>query len=156
MKTVTFCGHRDAAVGEKVRRWLYDTVEGLIRNGAERFYFGGCGHFDSMAAGTVWELKKKYPQIRLILVLAYLNAKPDMKYYDETIYPPLETVPPRYAISKRNRWMVQEADTVIAYVLHGWGGAAQTLGYAQNMKKQIFLYTDSSAGQDSASLRSPL
>ena len=94
-----------------------------------------------MAANVVWKVKKKYPHIRLILVLAYLNARPDVKCYDETVYPPLETTPPRYAISKRNRWMVQEADIVIAYVLHGWGGAAQTLRVAQNMKKQIIMYS---------------
>ena len=90
-----------------------------------------------MAAGVVRELKKKYPHIKSVLVLAYLNREVDMEYYDETIYPPLENVPPRYAISKRNEWLVAQADTVIAYVAYSWGGAAKTLRYAQRKHKRI-------------------
>lgn len=52
-------------------------------------------------------------------------------------YPPLENTPLRYAISRRNEWMTAEADTVIAYVTHGWGGAAQTLQFAKRKHKRI-------------------
>lgn len=31
--------------------------------------------------------------------------------------------------------MVNDADVVIAYVQHSWGGAAQTLEYAEQKKK---------------------
>ena len=30
----------------------------------------------------------------------------------------------KFAISRRNEWMVDQADVVVAYVTHGWGGAA--------------------------------
>jgi len=33
--------------------------------------------------------------------------------------------------------MTAEADTVIAYVTHGWGGAAQTLQFAKRKHKRI-------------------
>ena len=133
----TFCGHNEIGIGEEVRERLYSVVEQEIQNGADIFYLGGYGHFDTMAAKVVWELKRKYPHIRSILVLAYLNREVDMKYYDETTYPPLENVPLRFAISKRNEWMAAQADTVIAYVTHGWGGAAQTLQYARRKHKRI-------------------
>lgn len=58
-------------------------------------------------------------------------------YYDGSVYPPLETVPRRYAISKRNEWMVEQADVIISCVTHGWGGAATTLTYANRKKKSI-------------------
>ena len=137
MSIVTFCGHNEAGIGEEIRQRLYRTVEQEIQNGADLFYLGGYGCFDRMAAGVVRELKKKYPHIKSVLVLAYLNREVDMEYYDETIYPPLENVPPRYAISKRNEWLVAQADTVIAYVTHGWGGAAKTLRYAERKHKCI-------------------
>ena len=65
-----------------------------------------------------------------------------LRQYDSTVYPPLETVPRRFAISHRNRWMVESADVVVAYVLHDWGGAATTLRCAKQKKKQIISYRD--------------
>lgn len=59
------------------------------------------------------------------------------RHYDEILYPPLETVPYRLAIIRRNEWMVNQAEIVIAYVRHSWGGAAQTLEYAEKRKKKI-------------------
>ena len=137
MSIVTFCGHNEAGIGEEIRQMLYRTVEQEIQNGADLFYLDGYGYFDRMAAGVVWELKKKYPHIKSILVLAYLNREVDMTYCDETTYPPLENTPPRYAISKRNEWLVAQADTVIAYVSYSWGGATKTLQFAKRKHKRI-------------------
>ena len=77
----------------------------------------------------------------MVLVLPYLNSTIDTSGYDYTVYPPLESVPPRFAISKRNQWMVEQVDVVVAYVTHSWGGAAQTLDYARRKKKRILQYT---------------
>ena len=137
---VTFCGHREVQEPEKVRKWLYETVEGLIQEGADCFYLGGYGQFDTMAADVVWELKQKYPQIRSVLVLPYLDRTYDMSGYDESIYPPLENVPRRYAISKRNEYMVDNADVVIAYVLYSFGGAERTLKYAERKQMRVARY----------------
>ena len=137
---VTFCGHRDISQRDEVREWLADCVEKLIRDGATEFYLGGYGGFDNMAASVVWKLKEKYPFIRSVLVIPYLDREMDTSRYDFTTYPPLEKVPRRFAISRRNQWMVQAADVVVAYVLHSWGGAATTLEYARRKKKRIILY----------------
>ena len=56
------------------------------------------------------------------------------------MYPALEHIPRRYAITHRNRYMVDKADFVVAYVTHGWGGAAETLEYANKKKKSVILY----------------
>ena len=109
----------------------------LIARGATTFYLGGYGAFDNLAASVLRRQKEQYPQIELVLVMAYLNDR-----RDASGYPPLETVPPRFAISRRNRWMVQSSDIVVAYVLHDWGGAAATLRCAIQKKKQIFSYCD--------------
>ncbi len=60
-------------------------------------------------------------------MLAYLDRDIDASRYDGTTYPPLEKVPLRYAIVRRNEWMVHESDVVISGVTHSWGGAAKTL-----------------------------
>ena len=129
--TVTFCGHSDAPYSEELKAWLCETIERLIAQGADKFYLGGYGSFDSMAASAVWNLKKKYPHICSVLVIPYLDKQVDSSRYDYTTYPPLESVPRRYAITHRNRWMVDNADAIVAYVRHGWGGAAQTLERAK-------------------------
>ena len=140
MSVVTFCGHGEFYGDEEVKRWLRETVEALILRGADDFLLGGYGGFDICAASVVWELKKKYPAIRSTLVLPYLDRAMNAEKYDGTLYPPLEMVPRRFAVIKRNEFMVDEADIVVAYVTHGWGGAAATLAYAKRKKKEIINY----------------
>ena len=139
---VTLCGHAQISQVEEVEKWLYAVSESLIEQGAVTFYLGGYGAFDGLAASVLREQKKRYPQIELVLVLAYLNDRRDTSSYDRTVYPPLETVPRRFAISHRNRWMVEVSDVVVSYVLHDWGGAATTLRCAKQKAKQIISYCD--------------
>lgn len=139
---VTFCGHSQITKEDKIASWLRTVTQSLIEQGATTFFLGGYGEFDSLAASILREQKKKYPQIKLVLVLAYLNTGKNTSGYDSTVYPPLETVPCRFAISHRNRWMVEASDVVVAYVLHDWGGAATTLRCAKQKKKQIISYRD--------------
>ena len=139
---VTFCGHSEVAHWEEVRGWLHGTVEKLIGMGADMFLLGGYGEFDRMAASVVWELKQRYPHVKSVLVKPYLDREMDESKYDWTVYPGLEKVPSRYAISHRNRRMVEDADLVVAYVQHTWGGAAQTLEYAKRKGKEIILYDE--------------
>lgn len=139
---VTFCGHRQVENEDQVRQWLENAVDGLIREGADVFYLGGYGGFDRMALTVVNKAKEAHPGVRAILVLPYLDRSIDLDAYDGSVYPPLEKVPRRYAISRRNRWMVDQADVVVAYVIHEWGGAATTLRYAEAKKKTIIRFPE--------------
>ena len=134
---VTFCGHRELHEPEKVKAWLEEVVESLIHEGTDTFYLGGYGQFDALAAAVVREKKERYPQIRSVLVLPYLDREYDASAYDETLYPPLENVPRRYAISRRNEYIVDHADVVVAYVVYSFGGAGKTLKYAERKQKRI-------------------
>ena len=91
---------------EKLRSWLEETIGALIQRGADTFYLGGYGAFDRLAAKVVWNKKQLYPSVQSLLVLAYLDRAVDVTAYDGTIYPSLEKVPQRFAISRRNEWMV--------------------------------------------------
>lgn len=87
---------------------------------------GGYGNFDSYAFHILKEIKKEIPFIKIIYVIAYLSRLESYlsKAYDETLYPEeLEFVPKRFAITYRNRWMVEHTDFIIAYVNYVYGGA---------------------------------
>lgn len=76
------------------------------------------------------------------MVIPYLNRDYNKKMYDESLYPPIEESLPRFAISKRNEWMVEQADVVVSGVDHDWGGAYTTLKYAKRKKKRIISVVD--------------
>lgn len=141
MKTVTFCGHSTLPLGatEAIRRVLTSELEKLILQGADTFLLGGYGEFDTLCALIVKELKTTYPHILSVFVTPYLNRPYNLHLYDTSEYPPIENVPLRYAISKRNEYMVIQSDIVVAYVTNHFGGAYKTLKYAQGKKKEILL-----------------
>ena len=137
---VTFCGHSQLNHREAVKTWLTHVTEHLILQGATTFYLGGYGEFDSLAASILQEHKKRHPQVELVLVLAYFPSTKDSLWYDATVYPPLETVPRRFVICYRNRWMVYGTYEMVSYVLHDWGGATSTLQYAKQKRKKIISF----------------
>ena len=127
---VTFCGHSQIADKDTVRKRLTDEILELLRAGYRKFYLGGYGDFDNLAAVILNELKDAYPDMERLLILPYPDRKVDTSLYDETLDPPLENVPKRFAISYRNKWMTEQASIMVAYVEHDWGGAAKTLEQA--------------------------
>ena len=120
----TFFGHSecydlDASI-------LRSSIEELISKGIYTFYVGNNGGFDALVFRVLLNLKKIYPSISVSVVLSYLptqSAKHD-PYQDYSIYPDEVAVAPRrFAIDKRNRWMIEHADFCICYITHTWGGA---------------------------------
>ena len=102
---------------------------------------GNHGHFDGMVLSALRKLKNKHPHINYNVVLAYMpgeKEKWNLYHYGETILPEgVEGIDPKYAISWRNKWMVNESDIVIAYVVHSIGGAAQFVEKAQKDGKLV-------------------
>lgn len=136
--TVSFCGHRKIEYDEKLLSNLEMCVFDLVQKGATMFYIGGYGEFDRLAARAVYNIKKKeYPDIKSIFVTPYLNRDYDIFLYDEIVYPPLERVPLKYAIIKRNQCMVKNSDMLVAYIRHERGSAFEMLKYAKRNKKPI-------------------
>ena len=122
-------------------------VENLITEyGVNIFYVGNNGQFDHLVAAVLRELKSRHPQISYSIVLADLPEREkehNQLSYTETIYPEgLEDTPPRFAISKRNKWMVQQSEYVIAYVEHSFGGAAQFTEYARKKHRTVINLAD--------------
>ena len=136
-KVCTFFGHRDCpqSVRPKLRAALIEQIE---TQHVTTFLVGNEGGFDAMAQSVLHELRQVYPAISCTVVLAYLPRRPQNADL-ATLFPEgIETVPKRFAISWRNRWMLRHADCVIAYVAHSWGGAARFCELARKQGKPLW------------------
>ena len=132
----TFFGHR--LITKEIEPTLRATLIGLIENhGVNRFYVGNHGGFDAMVLRVLKGLSSRYP-IEFCVVLAYLPQKND-RVDCGTVFPEgLETVPKRFAISYRNKWMIAQSDYVITYVDHQIGsGAALFKALAEQRGKTV-------------------
>ena len=134
---VTFCGHTDWYGTSTEISQLHSVIRQLILEGADTFFLGGYGRFDDCAAATVRDLKAEFPNIRSLLVIPYPDREYCKNLYDGSLFPPIEKTPPRFAISKRNEWMIGQADVVVSGVNRDWGGAYAALRYAKRKKKRI-------------------
>ena len=141
MPSCTFFGHRDCpdSIRPKLRSVLIDLIE---NQQADTFYVGRQGSFDALVYATLRELAAEYPHIRYTAVLERLPGK-STNDFTETLFPEaMENVPPRFAIDRRNNWMLQQADFVVVYVTHTWGGAAKFAGKAEKQGKIVINLAD--------------
>ena len=138
--TVTFFGHRDTP--STIRPKLTETLISLIvEHGADTFYIGNNGAFDSLATSVLKELVTNYPHVRYMIVLSKLPTtanESDVAYYENTIiFDGFEKAHPKYAIVKRNEFMINNADTVVSYVKYTSGGAYRFTELAKKKKKTV-------------------
>lgn len=140
---ITFFGHSNCLFNDDIKKQLKNILlDEIIKNPTCKFYLGGYGDFDGLCLRTLRELKHDFPTIEILFITPYLDknySKLELAkyYYDDVIFPPIESVPRKFAILKRNEWMVEQADLVIAYVKYSWGGTAKALEYAKRKKKRI-------------------
>ena len=135
--TVTFFGHKDTP--KETEPTLRSTLIDLIENhNAVNFYMGNNGNFDIMVRHILEDLSVVYP-IQYSVVLAYLPVQKDENQkLKNTILPEgIETVPKRFAISYRNKWMIDHSDIVVTYVTHNFGGAVQFKALAERKGKRL-------------------
>lgn len=128
---ITFSGHSVISSSNKVKEIVKEQIRNNITDvGLVTCYLGGYGDFDKICARACRELKEEYGDIELVYVTPYISLSQQVKIKemqscglcDTSIYPPIENAPPRFAISKRNEWMMTNADLIIAYVNHSYGG----------------------------------
>lgn len=137
MSACTFFGHRDcpASMRLQVRKALQVLI---LEKTVNTFYVGNNGNFDRLVLEELKKLSRQYPGITYFLVLAYMPLKHSEEPEHSILPEGIETVPKRFAIIKRNMWMLEKADFVIAYVEHSWGGAAQFVHLAQHKGKTVW------------------
>ena len=142
---VTFCGHAQFSKSEEYEQQILAFLEEKVGNQPADMYLGGYGSFDSFAYDCCKKYKETHPNVSLVFVTPYLTIdyqKNHLDYrkarYDLILYPEIEDKPKRYAITYRNKYMVEKADFVVAYVSRDWGGAYTTYKHAKKQGKQIF------------------
>lgn len=141
MVVCSLFGHR--MISEDIEEILKQALITLIEKyDVTMFYVGNHGDFDVLARIKLKEMKERYQYIDYAVVLAYLPGAQNEFYkkdYSDTIYPEeMERVPYRYAIPRRNQWMVERADFVLAYINRPAGGAAQAVEMAEKKGKIVW------------------
>lgn len=119
MKSCFLFGHADCP--DQVLPKLEQAIETAISNGVTDFYVGNRGAFDRLATTAVKRAKRKFPGVRLYLLLAYHPAERPQELsegFDGTYYPLEKTPPRRFAIVRANEAMLSQAEYVICYVNH--------------------------------------
>ena len=111
----TFFGHRDAP--DSLKDVLSDTVWSLIlKEGVKTFYVGNNGNFDFLVQRLLVEIKRQRKDISYTVVLSRIDEVAVASEQSETIFPDgLEKVPGKFAISRRNDWLIKHSDYVITY-----------------------------------------
>ena len=137
-KSCCFLGH--SMVYEEIKPQLKAIIEHLItKEGVTNFYVGTQGGFDKLVYRVLCKLEEKYP-IQIIVVLAYLNREQEIPYYDfeKTIFPDLLTKTPlRFAISKRNSYMIENSEYLVAYINTSCSRVYTNIEHAIKKKKHI-------------------
>lgn len=144
-----FTGHRelpDEQIAD-LRIRLRETVERLIGAGVREFRAGGALGFDTLAAMTVLELKEKYPEITLVLILPCRDQdkgwSTENKHRYEEIKERADEVRVlseqyyRGCMFVRNRALADGSDYCIAYLTSNAGGTAMTVNYAKKQNLEI-------------------
>ncbi len=158
-----FSGHRilEKKEAKLMVSLLREAILTRINQGVTRFIAGGAIGFDALAAEQVIDIKKDYPDIKLVLYLPCKNhfakwGQRDLERFDE-IAKQADEVKYIYegkyipgCMQMRNNAMVKDADCGIVYLAKRMGsGSAQTASYAKekgipfiNIVDEIKKYTD--------------
>ena len=159
--TVCFTGHRNIpyAVAARLPRLLERVISELCERGATTFRTGGAMGFDTVAALKVLDMKEKYPQIRLELILPcrnqterwdeigrrtynYILRKADgHRFLFDTYF--------EGCMLERDRRLVEGSDVCVAYCAQSRGGTAYTVTRAMregleviNLNDMLDVYSD--------------
>jgi uncharacterized phage-like protein YoqJ len=142
-RTCCFTGHRDLPVDKlpEIRARLYETVDWLIQQGAVFFGAGGAMGFDTLAAQVVLELRDKYAQVKLILVLPCKNQTRGWSAEDIAVYEKIRGLADKVVyiagsyrkgcMHERNRHLVDGSGQCVCYLTESRGGTAYTVAYAR-------------------------
>lgn len=141
-----FTGHRNFDYYNEIRSLERAVESAIINDDVDTFYNGMARGFDLAAAQTVIQLKRRY-KIKLIACVPFYGQKETLNAFDRKIYEEvLEHCNEIIVLSqdyypgcmyKRNRYMVNNCDMVIAYYRGKRGGTQYTVKYAEEQQKKI-------------------
>ena len=149
-RTCCFSGHRKLPHGdlEKIALRTKEAIVSSIQDGYCYFGTGGALGFDTLAAKVVLELKAKYPEIKLILVLPCRDQTARWSTEDIEEYEEIKSKADKVVYTseyyyngcmhKRNRHLIDNSSLCICYLVDSAGGTFYTVNYArQNGVKTV-------------------
>ncbi len=153
-KTCCFTGHRELPARgtedyEQLFKALNRAIDDVIADGCTAFYAGGAVGFDMLAGECVLKRMETNRALTLTLCVpfighdfsfcdedkarwAHLKAYATKAHYLREHYFP-------FVYAERNRYLVDHADTCIAYVRNRKSGSGQTLRMAEKKGLAILL-----------------
>lgn len=149
--TAAFTGHREIRPEDKAGLWakLNELLLQLVTERKYRYFgSGGARGFDLLAAKAVLELKRSYPNVRLIMVLPCLDqtklwCESERREYSDILR---QADGIKYThqggyydgcMQERNHHLVNHASLIIAYCYKPRSGTAQTISYANAQQIQV-------------------
>ena len=141
--TVSLFGHRKIENLFRLEDVLVPVIKDLMLTKEYiSFLIGRNGEFDEFAASVLKRLQKEVRKDNndMTLVLPYVVANLEYyeKYYDSVLIPEImHDVYPKFAITLKNRWMIDRSDLVVVYSEHERGGAYTALKYAEKKNKKV-------------------
>ena len=111
----TFFGHKNAPAS--VKEILKDEILRLVDKGGVEFYVGNNGNFDYYVQEILLDISQKRSDVKFSVVISHLNESVMSKMDAFSLFPEgLEKALPRFAINKRNEWLIKKSDVAIVYV----------------------------------------
>lgn len=143
-KICAFFGHRDTVITTELEQKFEQHVINLINQGITEFWCCNEGNFDWLSRMVLLRIKQQYSHICLCYICAYnpdKYAKSHQNWLEnhfDIIYPDevAETFP-KYAITKRNNYIADNADIILCYIKYNTGGAYLAVKRAQKQGKTI-------------------
>ena len=138
----TFFGHKD--VPDTIKAKIKNEINKLLeQKSVSCFYVGNNGNFDSTVQSVLEELSRERKDITYYIVLSYINELALNGKQEKTIYPEgLENTPLRFAIAKRNDWMINNSSMIIAYQKYKGTNSFKLIEKARKKSKVIVNLAD--------------
>ena len=154
VRVVCFTGHREIPCEYAIRlpELLETVIAELCERGAVTFRAGGAMGFDTVAALKVLDMKKRYPQIRLELILPCRNQTARWDGVSEKTYDYIlqKSDSHRFLFEsyvegcmlERNRRLVEGSDVCVAFCTRSHGGTAYTYAKALRAGLEVINLAD--------------
>lgn len=156
-KTICFTGHRpDKLYGydatnegnQKVIAYLWNIIGKSINHGFNTFITGMALGIDQWAAKIVNEYKQLHPEIKLIAAVPHKGHGNNWPEYSQQerdkvlgmcdeVFMVSDEPFTNWCMQKRNEWMVDNSDYVVAVWDGSTGGTGNCVKYAKKEEKRI-------------------
>ena len=143
-KTCAFLGNSEIIETDALKSKIRQAITDLIKNkGVSTFYVGIKGQFETLCHQMLSEIKQSHPDIRIILIIAYVKDLEKSRYpFDDFYFPVLcEFGYKGWSIAKRNEWLIDQTDYIISYNRYH-GRAYNYCQKARRKKKEVIRIID--------------